>query len=91
MGELPPPKIHELQPGEQWFHAVAVWNDNPYVTRLDFEVAAGDEQQGEERVREQLRAMLAIPERVPPDRVELFTLEEWVTAGPSVADIDGQG
>jgi hypothetical protein len=77
MPELPPPQL-DVADDEQVWHAIAVWNDNPYIKQLHVEVAAADERQAEERVRESVRKMLVLPDRAPPDRVELWTLEEWV-------------
>jgi hypothetical protein len=77
MSELPPPRF-DVDADEHVFHAIAVWHDNPYVKQLHVEVAAADERQAEERVRESVRTMLVLPDRAPPDRVELWTLEDWV-------------
>jgi hypothetical protein len=76
MSELPPPKFN-VGAGEQVYHAIALWSDDNLDT-LHLEVAADDELQAEERVREAIRRMVVAVG--PPDRVELFTLEEWTTA-----------
>lgn len=77
MSKLPPPRF-DVGDDETVFHAIALWNDD-YLDTLHADVTAADEREAEERVRESIRKTVAGVG--PPDRVEVFTLDEWVRAG----------